>query len=69
MQPIGDETHITSTEKRDGVTNHSVRYVLMFSLLLAIVVLSAIWIRGALTREDCPSKPPVRVQGVDAKTG
>jgi hypothetical protein len=69
MQRIGDETHITSTEASGGVTHHGVRYVLLFSLLLAIVVLSAIWITGALTREDYPSEPPVRVQSVGAKTG
>jgi hypothetical protein len=51
MEHQGEETHITTTEARGGNTPHIVRYVLMFSLLLAVGALSAIWITGALTTQ------------------
>jgi hypothetical protein len=69
MQRIGDETHITTTEASGGVTNHGVRYVLMFSLLIAIAVLSLIWITGALSHGDDALEKPYRIQGVGAETG
>lgn len=69
MQRIGEETHITTTEASGGVTHHGVRYVLMFSLLLAIAVLSAIWITGALSQGDDAAERPHRIQGVGAETG
>ena len=69
MQRIGEETHITTTEASGGVTNHGVRYVLMFSLLLAIAVLSAIWITGALSQGDDATERPHRIQGVASETG
>ena len=47
MERQGEETHITTDEARGGNTPHIVRYVLMFSLVLAIGALSAIWITGA----------------------
>ena len=49
MQREGEEVHVPTNEARGGNTPHIVRYVLMFSLLLAIGALSAIWITGALT--------------------
>ncbi len=50
MERQGDEIHVSSTEASGGVTHHGVRYVLAFSLLLAIALLSAVWITGALTQ-------------------
>jgi hypothetical protein len=50
MKQDGDEVQVTTEEARGGVTEHGVRYVLFFSLLLAIIALSTIWITGALTR-------------------
>ena len=49
MERQGEEVHVTTNEARGGSTQHIVRYVLMFSLLLAIGTLSLIWITGALT--------------------
>jgi hypothetical protein len=49
MERLGDEVHISTSEASGGSTPHIVRYVLAFSLLLAIVALSAIWITGALS--------------------
>lgn len=50
MQRHGDEIEVTETEASAGVKNHNVRIVLGVSLLLVIVLLSAIWITGAATR-------------------
>lgn len=51
MEHQGEETHIATNEARGGSTPHIVRYVLMFSLLLAIGAMSAIWITGALSTQ------------------
>jgi hypothetical protein len=69
MQRIGDETHITSTEASGGVKNHGVRYVLLFGLLIAIGLLSATWITGALSSGSDEIEKPYRIQGVAAETG
>jgi hypothetical protein len=39
--------HLTSDESRGASTPHIVRYVLLISLLLAIIALSAVWMTGA----------------------
>ena len=57
MQKIGDEVHIDSNEARSGETPHIVRYVLMFSLLLAIIALSVIWITGAALQKPAQGWP------------
>jgi hypothetical protein len=50
MRNDGDEVQLDEDEARAGSTPHIVRYVLFFSLLMAIIGLSAIWITGAVTR-------------------
>ena len=52
METRGDEVHVDVEEARAGNTPHIVRYVLLISLALAIIALSAIWITGALTDES-----------------
>lgn len=52
METRGEEVHIDTDEARSGSTPHIVRYVLLISLTLAIVALSAIWITGALTDDN-----------------
>ena len=47
MERHGDEVHINTEDARGGSTPNIVRYVLLISLLLAIVALSAIWMTGA----------------------
>lgn len=47
MERQGNEVHIQTDEARGGSTPHIVRYVLVISLLLVIVALSAIWMTGA----------------------
>lgn len=49
MERRGDEVHIDTDEARGASTPHIVRYVLLFSTLLAIIALSIVWITGALT--------------------
>lgn len=50
MERHGEEVQVTEIEASGGVKNHNVRIVLGISLLLVIVLLSAIWITGAATR-------------------
>lgn len=56
MRRIGDEVHLDGDEARGGSTPNIVRYVLMVSLGLAILAMSAIWIGRAAS--DRPMKPP-----------
>jgi hypothetical protein len=48
MERQGDEIHVTETEASAGTQPHIVRWVLGISLILAVVLLSGIWIVGAL---------------------
>ncbi len=47
MERHGEEVHITTDEARGASTPNIMRYVLVISLLLVIVALSAIWMTGA----------------------
>ena len=51
-----NEIHRESDQARAGSTPHIVRYVLLFSTILAIGALSAIWITGALSTPDDASR-------------
>lgn len=51
MKMVGEEVHLYTDEARAGEETHVVRYVLAFSLALAIIALSAIWITGALSQK------------------
>ncbi len=50
MERQGDEVHVSQEEASGGSRPHVVRYVLAVSLLLVVVLLSAIWIFGSVTR-------------------
>lgn len=52
MEQQGREVHIEDDAARGGSTPHIVRYVLLISLVLAIVAMSIIWITGALNSAD-----------------
>ncbi|PEQ11906.1 hypothetical protein B2G71_14055 [Novosphingobium sp. PC22D] len=52
MENRGTEIHVEDDRARAGSTPHIVRYVLIASLVLAIVALSAIWITGAIGSAD-----------------
>lgn len=47
MHKDGDNIDVTEVEASGGVKNVGVRYVLAISLVLAIIVLSAMWMTGA----------------------
>ena len=49
MERDGDEIHVTETEASAGSQPRVVRYVLGISLLLVVVLMSAIWIIGSVT--------------------
>ena len=57
MERIGDEVHLDVEEARSGDTPHIVRYVLVISLFLAILAMSAIWITGALSQQPAKGEP------------
>jgi len=57
MERIGEEVHIETDEARGASTPHIVRYVLIISLLLAILVMSVIWISGALSLRPAQGDP------------
>ena len=50
MERQGDEVHVTEEEASGGSQPHIVRYVLGISLVLAVVLMSVIWIVPALMR-------------------
>lgn len=50
MDRQGDELHLSQEEASGGVQPHIVRYVLGISLLLVVLLMSAIWIIGSTTR-------------------
>lgn len=59
MKHQGDETHLDTDEARGGESTGVMRWVLGISLLLAIVLLSAIWMFGAWTQDDVESQATV----------
>ena len=48
MERIGEEVHLNEREATGAEQPHIVRWVLGISLLLAVALLSAIWIIGAI---------------------
>ncbi len=51
MERVGDEVHLDDDEARGGSTPHILRYMLITSLVLAILAMSTIWISGALSNQ------------------
>lgn len=60
MWRIGEEIHLDADEARGGTTLNVVRYVLLTSLVLAVLAMSAIWIGRALS--DRPAHEPVTAE-------
>ena len=50
MERQGDEVHVSQEEASGGSQPHIVRYILAISLLLVVLLMSAIWIFGSVTR-------------------
>lgn len=57
MQRVDEKIRIDSNKARSGSTPHIVRYVLMISLILAVLALSAIWITRAVYDEPAQGWP------------
>lgn len=68
MEIRGEEIHVDTDEARAGNAPSIVRYVLIISLTLAILALSAIWIAGALT-SDNPADGPDAAANTAAQDG
>lgn len=66
MERQGDEVHIETNEARGGSTPHIVRYVLIISLLLAVVALSLIWMTGAASTPQGDRNGPISGQATPA---
>ncbi len=49
MQRFEDHDELTENEASGGIKEHGVRYVLVISLLLAVIAMSMMWIIPALT--------------------
>ncbi|MGQ2929692.1 MAG: hypothetical protein ACT6Q3_04395 [Sphingopyxis sp.] len=50
MKVVDEHIEVTDEEASGGVKGHNVRYVLAFSLIAAIVVMSVAWIVPALLK-------------------
>ncbi len=49
MERVGEEVHLNDDEARSGATPHVVRHVLIFSLVLVVLAMSAVWITRAIS--------------------
>lgn len=52
MHTEGDEVHVDDTEASGGSKEGVVRWVLVIGTLMAIIVLSLIWMTGAFVHQD-----------------
>lgn len=59
MHKDGDEIHVTDTEASGGSKEGVVRWVLIIGTLLAVVILSLIWMGGAMTQGDVEEEATV----------
>lgn len=59
MQTDGDRIEVSEVEARGGSKEGVVRWVLIIGTLLAIVLLSVIWITGAATQGDVEEEATV----------
>ena len=59
MDRDNKEIHIEDDDARAARTNTGLRWVLAISLLLAVALLSAIWIFGALTQSEAEEEVSV----------
>jgi hypothetical protein len=67
MQPGNNQFRIDETKARAGSNNGVLRWILLISLTLAIVALTAIWVTGALTRDtEAGSSAPAATAPAEA---
>lgn len=69
MERQGEETHLDTDEARGAESTGVMRWVLGISLLLAIGLLSAIWIFGAWTQDEVESRATVSAAPTATETG
>ncbi len=62
MERDGRETHLNEVEASGGSKGGIVRWVLVISLLLAIILLSVIWMTGAAFQDSVESEGDVSGQ-------
>lgn len=66
MERHGDEIHVTTEEARGGATPNMVRHVLVLSTVLAIALLTIIWVTGAWVTSRVSDDTPDGVPTVTA---
>lgn len=59
MHKEGDEIHVTDTEASGGSKEGVVRWILAGGLLLAIILMSIVWIIPAMTQGDVEEEATV----------
>jgi len=69
MERQGDETHLETDEARGAEATGVMRWVLGISLLLAIGLLSAIWIFGAWNQDEVGRQATVNGAPAATETG
>ena len=52
MDHNGDDVHISTDDARGGATPHVMRWVLIISVVLAVILLSASWMLPAITESE-----------------
>ena len=71
MHNEGKQVHVSEEEVSGGSKEGVVRWVLLISLLAAILILSIIWITGAATQDPVESEVNVsdRIQATEGDSG
>lgn len=71
MRSEGNETHVSETEASGGSKEGVVRWVLIIGTVLAVILLSAVWIFGAASQGEVESEVNVsdRIQAQDEEAG
>ena len=59
MHKEGDEIHVTDTEASGGSKDGVVRWVLLGGLVLAVILMSIVWIVPAMTQGDVEEEATV----------
>ena len=60
MHKEGDEIHVTDTEASGGSKEGVVRWVLLGGLVLAVILMSVVWIIPAMMQGDVEEEATVR---------
>lgn len=71
MRSEGEEVHVSETEASGGSKEGVVRWVLIIGTVLAIALLSIVWITGAATQDPVESEVNVsdRIQATEGDSG